>query len=58
VGAGLRGSTLIRYVPGQSNLCLVSLAGSNRGGTIVTNATSFVLSGISGSPTINIYGVR
>jgi hypothetical protein len=58
VAAGLRGSTLIRYVAGQSNVCLVSLAGSNRGGTIQTNATDFVLSGITGTPTINIFGVR
>jgi hypothetical protein len=58
VASGLRGSTLMRYVSGQSNVCLVSLAGSNRGGTIQTNASSFVLSGISGSPTINIFGVR
>jgi hypothetical protein len=56
--SGLRGSTLIRYVAGQSNVCLVSLAGSNRGGTIQTNATNFVLSGITGTPTINIFGVR
>jgi hypothetical protein len=58
VAAGLRGSTLIRYVAGQSNVCLVSLAGSNRGGTIQTNDTNFVLSGITGTPTITIFGVR
>jgi hypothetical protein len=56
--AGLIGSTLIRYVASQSNVCLVSLAGANRGGTIQTNASSFVLSGITGTPTINIFGVR
>jgi len=58
VAAGLRGSTLIRYVADQTNVCLVSLAGSNRGGTIQTRSDSFVLTGITGSPTITIFGVR
>jgi hypothetical protein len=58
VASGLRGSTLIRYVANQTNVCLVSLAGSNRGGTIQTRSGDFVLTSISGSPTITIFGVR
>lgn len=58
VAAGIRETKLIRYVASQTVLVSAYIAGTWRYINLQTNSGTIVSTGISGTPTVYVYGVK